>query len=184
MSDVRNLDLLEVVTSWSLLVLRILRLQLCPEKPQLLLDMPYHMFRQSLVFLPFRRRSECRKNSAPFYWCPSSPENSWDSSFLRVDKSALSYQQIATSGQRGGSAQRLETSGAGTCSSEEIYEYVLRARAVNSSGTATRHFGRISNSFFSHRVAQRPSRLRIPRLSLLVDFLPVNSNCTLCLTLT
>lgn len=177
MSDFRNLDLLEVVTSWSLLVLRILRLQLCPEKPQLLLDMPYHMFRQSLVFLPFRRRSEGRKNSAPFYWCPSSPENSWDSSFLRVDKSALSYQQIATSGQRGGSAQRLETSGAGTCSSEEIY--VLRARAVNSSGTATRHFGRIS-----HRVAQRPSRLRIPRLSLLVAFLPVNSNCTLCLTLT
>lgn len=155
---------------------------MCPEKPQLLLDMPYHMFRQSLVFFPFRRRSEGRKNSAPFYGCPSSPENWWDSSFLRVDKSALSYQQIATSGQRGGSPQRLETSGAGTCSSEEIY--VLRARAVNSSGTATRHFGRISKSFFSHRVAQLPSRLWIPRLSLLVAFLPVNSICTLCLTLT
>lgn len=153
MSDVRNLDLLEVVhflissraqdsssaaVSWK-------------TPTPIRHAIPYVPSNTGVPSIQKKKKRRSEKFRS-ILWSPSSPENSWDSSFLRVDKSALCYQQIATSGQRGGSAQRLVTSGAGTCSSEEIY--VLRARAVNSSGTATRHFGRISNSFFSHRVAQ------------------------------
>lgn len=102
-------------------------------KNQLLLDVTYH---KCSVSRPGSTHSEEEEALVEKFlsilWCPSSPENQGTSSvgFLSVDKSALSYQQIATSGRRGGSAQRLETSGAGTCSSEEMY--VLQARAVNS----------------------------------------------------
>lgn len=182
MLDVRNLDLLEVVHfSISSRAQNSSSAAVSWKTPTPIRHaIPYV---PSVTGVPSIQKKKRRSDKfRSILWCPSSPENSWDSSFLRVGKSALSYQQIATSGPRGGSAQRLETSGAGTCSSEEIY--VLRARAVNRSGTAARHFGRISNSFFSHRVAHRPSRLWIPRLSLLVAFLPVNSNRTLCVTLT
>lgn len=116
-----------------------------------------------------KRRSEKFRS---ILWCPSSPENWWDSSFLRVDKSALSYQQIATSGQRGGSPQRLETSAAGTCSSEEIYVYsgLVPLTVVEQQPDILAEFLTLSSPIASPNV---PLACEFLVLSLLVAFYPL-----------